>query len=224
MRDIFFIYNEDFLIVDDNYNSIDKERMVELLEDNWFMDYALLNENKKDYLTILNRFSFDKVMQHRLAVAYEFKKLLPQMNVYFYNEENYYDIDVNEEGFSLIENGFDISKHILNEDKYLRIMFDWESTGVWNDGACIPLEWVPVSESTKNLVKEFQNGLNKQRIIMDEDDVLTDDEEKEIDYYSQLGLDAAIAIKKELPDWKIEIYNDGQYDLPFDMWGNSEIK
>jgi hypothetical protein len=59
---------------------------------------------------------------------------------------------------------------------------------------------------------------------MDEDDVLTDDEEKEIDYYSQLGLDAAIAIKKELPDWKIEIYNDGQYDLPFDMWGNSEIK
>ena len=222
MKTLLFIYNENYLVVDSFYKSLNKEDLN--IENNSLLDMALLNETKEDYLTIFKRFSVNELMQHRLMCAWEFKKSFPQHEIYFYNENNYYDLETNEEGFSLIPNDFDISQHILVKgDRVLRVMFDWAATGVWNNDACIPLEWVPVSEKTKKLIDEFQSGLNKQRIVMDEDDVLTDEEEKEAEYYLQLALDAAIAIKKELPHWKIEIYNDGQYDLPFNEWGNSEI-
>ena len=71
----------------------------------------------------------------------------------------------------------------------------------------------------------FQKGLNKQRIIMSDSDApLSSEEEEEINLYDKLALEAAYAIKQELSDWTIEIYNAGLYeDLPYNEYGDSEI-
>lgn len=163
--------------------------------------------------------------QFRLEAATQLKALLPEFQVLFHNSTAYYDFPVNSEGFSEIPAGFDISSVILFKgEKKLKIMFDYEATGIWNfEGKCIPLEWVPCSQTTRDLISQFQHGLNRMRINYEDD--YTAEENQESENYMWIGLQAAIALKKELPDWQINFYNYGCYfDLPFNPYNNcSEI-
>ena len=81
---------------------------------------------------------------------------------------------------------------------------------------------VPCSQYTRDLISQFQSGLNSMRIPYDDD--FTPEEELESDNYMKIGLQAAISLKKDLPDWTILFYNYGSYfDLPLDDDNNSEI-
>ena len=226
MESLYFIYNQENIAVNESGEEISIGEFNFSADNVWVATYSLMTEDKKEYLSILTDFSFNDLMEQRLSTAYEFKRVFPQYSVYFFNEDHYYQLPVNEQGYSEITPNFDIAQHILLKgEKHLRVMFDWEATGLWDyRGRCIPLEWVPISENTRQLVAEFQKGLNKQRIIMDDSDApLSEEEEEEIALYDQLALNAAYAIKKELPDWTIEIYNKGLYELPYNEYGDIEI-
>lgn len=163
--------------------------------------------------------------EFRLEAATQLKALLPNIKILFKNSQAYYDFPVDSDGFSEIPAGFDISSVILFKgEKKLKIMFDYEATGVWDfEGKCIPVEWVPCSQMTRDLISQFQRGLNSMRINYDND--YTYEENQESEQYILIGLKSAIALKKELPDWQINFYNYGCYfDLPFNPYNNcSEI-
>lgn len=227
MKSLYFVYDKNAIVLNSNGQSISIQDFNFSPENIYVASNALMTEDKQNYLDILESFSFNELMEQRLSAAYDFKNLFPEFSVFFFNEQNYYDISVNENGFSEISADFDIAQHILLKgEKRLRVMFDWEATGLWDyQGRCIPLEWVPISENTRKMVMNFQKGLNKQRIIMSDSDApLSSEEEEEINLYDKLALEAAYAIKQELSDWTIEIYNAGLYeDLPYNEYGDSEI-
>lgn len=164
-------------------------------------------------------------LEYCLVTASSLKKCLPNTTILFRNDNNYYHLPLDIEGFSEIPENFDISSVVLfPEKKRLKIMFDHESTGLWNyEGKSIPLEYVPVSDTTRNLITSFQQGLNSMEIPYDRD--YTWDEEKQYAGHMVTGLIAAMALKTELPDWQILLYNaDCYFALPLNPYNNcSEI-
>lgn len=152
--------------------------------------------------------------EFRFVTACYLKAELPETKILFKNN-NYYDFPIDNQGFSEIPKDFDISSMILSKGKKeLKVMFDYESTGMWDyEGKSIPIDWIPVSQATRNLITQFQKGLNSMRIDYDND--YTKEENEEADSYMLIGLKGAIALKNELPEWNIYFYNYGQYfDLP----------
>lgn len=204
-------------------NGLDMEYYQEI-HDSYFakLDTELMNSLKG---TSFYQNSDKTFHEFRLEAASQLKKLMPEIQVLFDNSKAYYDFPVDSQGFSEIPTDFDISSVILfTGEKKLKIMFDYEATGIWDfEGKCIPLEWVPCSQTTRDLITQFQHGLNCMRINYDND--YTDEENQESEDYMFMGLQAAIALKKELPDWQINFYNYGCYfDLPFNPYNNcSEI-
>lgn len=157
----------------------------------------------------------DKMFQEWCLIsANDLKKQLPETTVLFRNTNKYYDLPTNEESFSEIQNHFDISTVILNKErKYLKVMFDWEATGVWGDYGDIELDWIPVRQETRNLIAKFQKGMDSMDI--DYDSTYTQAQKEQKAAYILMSLQAAIELKEQLPDWTIFIDNGTQYfDLP----------
>lgn len=157
----------------------------------------------------------DKMFQEWcLVIANTLKKDLPTTQLLFRNTNKYYDLPTNEEGFSEIPNDFDISTVILNKErKYLKVMFDWEATGVWGDYGAIELDWIPVRQETRDLITKFQKGMNS--MDMDDDNTYTLAQKEQKAAYMLMSLQAAIELKEQLPQWTILLDNGGQYfDLP----------
>lgn len=164
-------------------------------------------------------------LEHCLVTACRLKELLPLTKILFRNDNGYYNLPVDNKGFSEIPEDFDISSVILfSGKKRLKVMFDHEATGVWDyEGKSIPLEFVPVSDTTRNLIIRFQKGLNNMDIPYNRD--YTFEEEKQFAEHMVTGLVAAMALKAELPDWQILLYNYNCYfALPLNPYNNcSEI-
>lgn len=179
-------------------------------------------------LTLNNPFNEDpeKVYcEWCLVTASRLKSVLPDTHIYFRNDNGYYNLPLNNEGFSEIPEDFDISSVILfSGKKRLKVMFDHEATGVWDyEGKSIPVEFVPVSQKTRDLITSFQKGLNDREIPYGRD--YTFEEEKQYAEHMITGLIAAMALKAELPDWQILIYNPNCYfSLPLNPYNQcSEI-
>lgn len=164
-------------------------------------------------------------LEHCLVSASRLKQCLPDKKILFRNDNGFYPLPLDGEGFSEIPENFDISSVILfSGKKRLKVMFDHEATGIWDyEGKSIPLEYVPVSDTTRNLIATFQQGLNSMEIAYDRE--YTWEEEKQYAGHMVTGLVAAMALKAELPDWQILLYNPECYfALPLNPYNNcSEI-
>lgn len=160
-----------------------------------------------------------------LITASRLKEVMPDTKILFRNDNGYYKLPVDNNGFSEIPEDFDISSVILfSGKKRLKVMFDHEATGVWDyEGKSIPVEYVPVSETARNLITRFQKGLNSMEIPYGRQ--YSWEEEKQYAEHMITGLVAAMALKAELPDWQILLYNQGCYfALPLNPYNNcSEI-
>lgn len=107
----------------------------------------------------------------------------------------------------------------LADSKYVRIMLDHCSTGLWNiKGYNVDEEELPVTSDLIVRIKAWQ-------CIFDNIDWHTNSAEHSEVYknlcYENLAI--AIAVAKQLPDWTIVIYNDGEFDLPRCDRRNSRI-
>lgn len=236
MQTIKVVYEREHILLDENNQAIDLNSLPHIVKDNFYQifsfgspdDFSYYQEIYDSYFSDNYPYSQEESInsfnQWILITACELKTLLPETKILFKNTNQYYQLPVDENFFSEIPLNFDISTIVLlTGQKKLRVMFDYEATGVWDSQGCsIPVEWVPCSQSTRNLISQFQLGLNRMRIPYDDD--FTPEEELESDNYMKIGLQAAISLKKDLPDWTILFYNYGSYfDLPLDDDNNSEI-
>jgi hypothetical protein len=220
------IFGLDRVIEDENGCIIKSEDLILPEKHKYFGSQHYLNEleNYRDnYQDIIASRELEEIMLDRLQCAVDLKEIYPQSTVVFYNQENFFPLAVDENGFSTIYENFKIADYALSQHKELRIMFDYGTNGLWDHrGANIPYDWIPASHTVRDLLTAFAKGLDSMRIPDDVD--FTSDEEKEADEYMDLGMQAAILLKNELPDWKITFHNYGQYYLlPLDEYNDSEI-
>lgn len=235
MKTIKVVFERDYILIDENNQPMPFSTLSKSIQDLVYSFFYIGTINHEDYYQqIYDSYSpsnsedlsfFQKTFhQWRLTTACDLKSLLPEYTILFKNE-SFYNLFVDEEGFSEIPNDFDISTVILfPHEKTLKIMFDYEATGVWDsEQQSIPVSWLPVSQSTRDLISQFQNSLNDMRIPYD--DEFTEEEQKEYESYMKIGMQAAIELKKELPQWTILFHNyDMFFDLPVDEYNYSEIK
>lgn len=237
MKTIKVVFERDYILIDENnqpmhFNTLPKS-IQDLLYRFFPIDYIGKADHEGYYQLIYDNYLYDNneyiissqttFNQWRIITACKLKSIFPEYTILFKNE-NFYNLPLDEEGFSEIPKNFDISTVILfPHEKILKIMFDHEATGVldYNQGS------IPVSQSTRDLISQFQNGLNSIPIDYDEpyDAEFSEDEEKEYESYMKIGMQAAIELKKELPQWTILFHNDsGYFDLPGAEYNFSEIK
>ena len=239
MQTIKVVYERDYILLDANNQVIHLSSLPQIVKDNSYKVFSFdYSTDLKYYQEIYDSY-FPKTDFHFnsselsektfnqwiLLTAIELKNLLPETKILFKNNRQYYNLPIDENSFSEMPLNFDVSSVILlNDEKTIKVMFDYEATGVWDcDGVCIPVEWVPCSQSTRDLISQFQSGLNGMRIPYDDD--FSPEEELESDSYMKIGIQAALALKKDLPEWTILFHNYGSYfDLPVDEYHNSEIK
>lgn len=221
MKKIKVVYNIDTILTDENNQVISYSAGMfptgMLYEINWLMSECTLEEYQSSYRDM----SLRQIMKTRLDIADELKRVYPEAEISFYNPDSYYPMPVDEQGFSVIPQGFSISQYILADTKMVRVMFDYCASGIWDsDGSSVPLEWLPVSEATRELIDRFQRGLD----TLPSHEKGTPEEERFADQCMGLGFLGACNIKKELPEWKVNFYNYGSYyDLPVDEYNDSEI-
>lgn len=237
MQTIKVVYERDHILLNEDNQVVDLNSLPQIVKDNFYKlfsfgspdDFSHYQEIYDSYYSDEYPYSEEQSIKSLnewiLTTAVELKTLLPETKILFKNTHQYYQLPVDENSFSEVPLNFDISSVILfTGEKKLRVMFDYEATGVWDSQGCsIPVEWVPCSQYTRDLISQFQSGLNSMRIPYDDD--FTPEEELESHNYMKIGIQAALALKKDLPEWNIIFYNYGSYfDLPVDEYHNSEIK
>lgn len=222
-KEINVVFEKFKILSDENGNTLTGEQLESITECSALTSYAMLHESLECYQQHLKESPFNELMHHKLMLAYRLKQKFPDKKVTFTNTNDFYNIATDSMGLAAIEQNFTLSDYAFqNCNKEVNIMFDYYGTGLWSDHGSTDLDMVAMSDATKNLINQFQSGLNNMRIPYDDD--FTQEEEKEAHSYMDLGLQGAIALKKELPDWKVTFYNYGSYyDLPILEWNCSEI-
>lgn len=223
MKEINIVYSKDNILIDENGNSITAKVLESIKECSALISHSLVNESLEDYRQHLEDLPFEQLMFHKLVLAYRFKQNFPDKKVTFSNTNNFYNLPTDSMGLAEVDNNFVLSDYAFTGfSKEIKVMFDYCSTGLWSDQGSLDWDMVAMSDATKDLIKKFQYGLDSMRIPYEDD--FSEEEERESDSYMDSGLKGAIALKKELPDWKIMFYNYGSYyDLPIVEWDCSEI-
>ena len=126
------------------------------------------------------------------------------------------------------------------EEKWVRVMFDYCSSGLWEKSGCMMDEDdLPVTSDIKARLKQWVSIYDKHS---SESQVMNRNIEDSIDFseetFSRLdelvklceddfreGISIAMAIKAQLPDWTVKVFNhsSGILNLPEDNHFNSEI-
>lgn len=107
----------------------------------------------------------------------------------------------------------------LKDTKYVRIMPDHCSSGVWNiKGSNVDEEDLPVTSDLHTRIKAWQ-------LKFDCTDWYTNSKENDEVYREIVMENLAIAIEvaKQLPDWTVVMYNDNEVDLPIWKYHNSIV-
>ena len=222
-NEINVVYEQRKILTDENGQALTEEQLQSITECSALICHSLLNESLEDYQKHLKDFPFEQLMFHKLVLAYRFKQKFPDKKVTFSNTNNFYNLPTDIMGLAEIDDNFVLSDYTFTGfNKEIKVMFDYCSTGLWGDQGSLDLDMVAMSDTTKDLINKFQRGLDSMRIPYDDD--FSEEEEREADSYMDLGLKGVIALKKELPEWKIMFYNYGSYyDLPISEWDCSEI-
>lgn len=110
-------------------------------------------------------------------------------------------------------------RNTLVDSKFVRIMPDHCSSGVWNiRGSNVDEEDLPVTPALITRIKEWQR-------VFDTTDWYTNSAERTETYreicYENLAI--AVEVARQLPDWTVVIYNGGEFDLPRDDRSNSVV-
>lgn len=88
----------------------------------------------------------------------------------------------------------------LNYFKYVKIFPDYSATGIWNFyGECVGTDELPVSIETKKLLFLMQQVMDTELF-----DALHIENVEIMDRINRLTIEAAEAVRKELPDWIVE--------------------
>lgn len=98
-------------------------------------------------------------------------------------------------------------------NKYVKIMADYSSTGLWDkDGLNIEHDCLNLSENTLFQLKKWvewyekNNSWNDPKYIVNSFDMPS---------FAQAGLNVAKLIKKELPDWTIVYFDEYTFELNY---------
>lgn len=95
----------------------------------------------------------------------------------------------------------------MSSEKYLRVMADYCSTGLWDKSGCnVDPEDYPLSEATKKLLDEWQQ-------LYEENDDWKEPEQRktppfDIPSFAKQGLEVAKAVKRDLPDYTIVYFDE----------------
>lgn len=93
------------------------------------------------------------------------------------------------------------------DDKYVCIMCDYGADGVWNkNGDEEARDWLPVTQDIKSRLQRWQEVYDSCQEFNAVNDIT----------FMQEGLSIAIEIKKQLPDWTVEFFNLGFFNLTED--------
>lgn len=126
----------------------------------------------------------------------------------------------------------------MTEEKWVRVMFDYSSSGLWEKSGCMMDEDdLPVTPELKERLKAWVSTYDKhsweaQSMSQDIADSIdfSDEAFTRLDELDKLckedfkeGVLIAVDIKAQLPDWTVKIFNHGSLDLPEDNNFNSEI-
>lgn len=92
--------------------------------------------------------------------------------------------------------------------KYLKLMADYSSSGIWREDGCnVEHDFAPISESLSLAIKCWC-------AIYETNDDWREPEERTSNfsskYFSNLGLEIAKQLKKELHDWTIFYFDEYQ--------------
>lgn len=111
--------------------------------------------------------------------------------------------------------------NILAETKWVRIMPDWCSSGIWdtNGGNCDESE-LPVTQELIDRIIAWQKRFDSQEVYLPP----TIESEQEAEDIMVENLLIAIEVAKQLPDWTVVINNsDGFFDLETDQYRNAVV-
>lgn len=126
----------------------------------------------------------------------------------------------------------------MTEEKWVRVMFDYSSSGIWEKSGCmmddedlpVTLElreriskWVRLYDSHAWEAQSLSQNLEDEIDFSDETFTRLDELTKLCEDDFNEGVKIAIEIKSQLPDWTVKIFNHGMVDLPEDNHYNSEI-
>lgn len=100
--------------------------------------------------------------------------------------------------------------NILVETKWVRIMPDWCSSGIWdkNGGNCDESE-LPVTQELIDRITAWQKRFDSQEVYLPP----TIESEQEAEDIQIENLLIAIEVAKQLPDWTVVINNSDNYFL-----------
>ena len=128
---------------------------------------------------------------------------------------------------------------MINE-KWVRVMFDYSSSGLWEESGCMmePSD-LPVTQELKSKINSWVNLYDKHEwesesinMKYDGETEFSDDDKNRLNELDILceedfkkGILLAIEIKAQLPDWTVKVFNNsyGVLSLPEDENFNSEI-
>ncbi len=124
-------------------------------------------------------------------------------------------------------------------DNWVRIMFDYCSSGLWDwDGTNMDKSEVPISDELKARITVWLKVFDEHSWEMqslegyDGDRLLTLEEETRYKELEELCLEdfresvrIAVEVKKQIPEWTVKVFNhsNGILMLPQDERRNSEI-
>lgn len=110
--------------------------------------------------------------------------------------------------------------NFLVKSKWVRIMPDWCSSGIWDkNGANCDESELPVTSELIERIKAWQLRFDKQDIYLEP----TVESEEEAENIAVENLLIAIEVAKQLPDWTVVVHNGGTFDLEQDQYRNSVI-
>jgi hypothetical protein len=114
-----------------------------------------------------------------------------------------------------------MTNNFLVNFKWVRIMPDWCSSGIWdrNSGNCDESE-LPVTPELISRIQEWQKRWDSQEVYL----APTLESEEEAEWIITENLLIAIEVAKQLPDWTVVINNsDGYFSLDTDENRNCQI-
>ena len=92
-------------------------------------------------------------------------------------------------------------------EKYLRVMADYSSTGLWNkDGINVEVDGLGLSDTTLHNLREWTGWYENNDDYLPEEH--RSDPRFDLRGFSARGLEVAKLIKSELQDWKIVYFDE----------------
>jgi hypothetical protein len=106
-----------------------------------------------------------------------------------------------------------MSEHTLSDDKWVRVMADYGSCGLWaKDGCGVGDDELPVSDEIKERLRKWQHWFDDEHPDFD------------VEKFSDEGRDIAHIIKAALPDWTVIYFDEARsgnvprLDFEYEIW------